>query len=48
VLIISLAAQNYIQYVLDFTGGICGIVVLIIMPSLLVAKARIRTPNLDR
>lgn len=47
-LLISLLAQNYIQYVLDFTGGICGILVLIILPSFLVARARIKTPNLEK
>lgn len=48
VLIVSLAAQNYIQYVLDFTGGICGILVLIILPSFMVARARVKTPNLSK
>ena len=44
VLVVSLVAQNYIQYVLDFTGGICGILVLIILPSFMVARARTKTP----
>lgn len=44
----SLAAQNYIQYVLDFTGGICGILVLIILPSFMVARARVKTPMLSK
>ena len=47
-LIVSLAAQNYIQYVLDFTGGICGILVLIILPSFMVARARVQTPYLTK
>lgn len=43
VLVISLAAHNYIEYVLMFTGGVCGVFILMIFPAYLVATSRRKT-----
>lgn len=40
---VSLLARNYIEYVLMFTGGICGVFILIIIPGYLVAMSRRKT-----
>lgn len=40
ILLISVLLQEYIQYVLDFTGGIFGTVILFFIPALEVYKAR--------
>jgi hypothetical protein len=43
VLLVSLLARHYIEYVLMFTGGICGVFILMIFPAYLVAKSRKET-----
>ena len=43
VLLISLLARNYIEYVLMFTGGICGVFILMILPAYLVLQSRKET-----
>ncbi len=40
ILIVSVELQKYIQYVLDFTGGIFGSVILFFIPAIEVYKAR--------
>jgi len=45
VLLVSLLARNYIEYVLMFTGGVCGVFILVIFPAFLVARSRRLTPE---
>lgn len=40
VLLIALVARHYIEYVLMFTGGICGVFILIIIPAFLLLMSR--------
>lgn len=44
VLLVTLVAQHYIEYVLMFTGGICGVFILIIIPAFLVLMSRKKVP----
>lgn len=43
ILLISWQLQDKIQTVFDFTGGVFGIVIIFLMPSVCVYKARILT-----
>lgn len=38
--VVGLTLKHYIQYVLDFTGGVFGSVILFFLPCLEVYKAR--------
>jgi Mn2+/Fe2+ NRAMP family transporter len=46
VLLIVLVAQNYIQYVLYLTGGVCGVFILFFIPCYLVLNSRQKTKNM--
>jgi hypothetical protein len=47
VLVITLVAQHYIEYVLMFTGGICGVFILMMFPAYLVLKSRKSMPKVN-
>jgi Mn2+/Fe2+ NRAMP family transporter len=36
--------KDYIHVVVDFTGGVCGVIIMMILPALMVLKARKQCP----